>query len=224
MPVMSVVVSIRSRIALGRLSWSSIWASLRLMNAPVSGPVCVLLSTPTTVKLWLTKSALASGGRIGNAIVSPAFFLNSTAKSEPRTTSPEEVTSRPCARVVLTVEYSFARGTTPDFPAEIRNATVDQGVEFLGHRAHRDEREYADYDAADRQRVAQLSPREISNDFHVCSSSGVGETRLTAGYCRTELETSRSGQLFRMTCVMPELASLWRHRMVRVTRRCGGNL
>src|ERR1700687_4835356 len=93
MPVMSVVVSIRSRMALGRLSWRSIWASLRLMKAPVSGPVWVLLSTPTTVKLWLTKSALASGGRIGKAIVSPAFFLNSTAKSEPRTNSPEHVTT-----------------------------------------------------------------------------------------------------------------------------------
>src|SRR2546430_10485164 len=49
MPVTSVLVSIRSRMAAGRLSLSNIWASVRLMNAAVSGPVLVLASTPTAV-------------------------------------------------------------------------------------------------------------------------------------------------------------------------------
>jgi hypothetical protein len=80
---------------------------------------------------------------------------------------------------VLT-ERATARGRNLDVPAKVGNAAVEQCVEFFRHRAHRHQRQDTDHDAADRQRVAQLSPRQISNDFHDCSSSGWVK-RLTAG-------------------------------------------
>src|SRR5205807_5689430 len=85
--------------------------------------------------------------------------------------------------------------------AEVGRAAGEQGVELLRHGAHRDQGEHADHDAADGQDVAQLAPREISNDFHGSSSSGVADSRLTGEYGRTVLSTSRSGQLFLVTCV-----------------------
>ena len=94
-----------------------------------------------------------------------------------------------------------------DVRPKVRRATGEQRVELFGHRAHRDQGEYADHDAADRQDVAQLAPRQISNDFHG-SSSGVADSRLTGEYGRTVRSTSRSGQLFRMTSVIRRRHSL----------------
>ena len=108
----SLVVSTELRIAAGRLSLSSIWASATLTKAPVSGAVCVLFRMPTTVNVWFTKSGLASLGRTGRSIESPAFFLNSLAKSDPRMTSPceEGESSWPEARLVWKLPYEFSPG------------------------------------------------------------------------------------------------------------------
>src|ERR1700694_1792557 len=102
-PLTSLVVSMLFLMLAGNVSFRSIWASARLTYAPVSGAVWVLARTPTTVKVWLMKSGGASFARMGRSIVLPTLFLNSVAKSEPRTTSLVVVvlTSRPWARWIL---------------------------------------------------------------------------------------------------------------------------
>ena len=54
-----------------------------------------------------------------------------------------------------------------DVRSEVLGAASEQRVEFLGHRAHGHQGKHADHDPADRQDVAQLAPRQVSNDFHV---------------------------------------------------------
>src|ERR1700694_2571016 len=76
---------------------------------------------PTTLKVWLTKSGLASAGLIGRSIVSPTFLLNSLAIVDPSTTSPvvDELSSRPWASVVFSAAQLFSAGS----PATIVSGT-----------------------------------------------------------------------------------------------------
>src|SRR5207253_9085613 len=53
-----------------------------------------------------------------------------------------------------------------DVGGEVLGATVEQGVEVLGHRAHRGQREDADHDARDGQERPQLAPGQVANDLH----------------------------------------------------------
>jgi hypothetical protein len=64
----------------------------------------------------------------------------------------------------------------PDLDArpEVLHPTVDQGVEVLGHGAHRRQREYADDDPQDGQRASQLVPSQVPNDLHCPLHSGAG--------------------------------------------------
>src|SRR5581483_11909134 len=68
---------------------------------------------PTTLKLCCTKSALESADLIGSEMVSPTFFLNSSANERPSTTSPREleVTSRPSLTLSLNGLYGRSEGS-----------------------------------------------------------------------------------------------------------------
>jgi hypothetical protein len=106
-PIATVLTSTAWRTAGGRVSASSIRASARLTKAIVSGPVPVLPMIPTTVKVWVTKSAGASFGLRGRSIVLPTPFLNSLAMLVPSTTSPRAPFAR--SRPWLTDIFSALR-------------------------------------------------------------------------------------------------------------------
>ena len=76
-----------------------------------------------------------------------------------------------------TAERARAGRRDLDIGTVVGHATVEQGIELFGHRAHRHQRQDADHDAADGQDVSELAPRQISNDFH--GSSLVNGCRLS---------------------------------------------
>src|SRR6266480_2375557 len=152
-PLTSFVVSMLLRILTGRVSFRSIWASVRLTYAPVSGAVCVLARIPTTVKVWFTKSGGASLARLGGH----AHVGEGRGDAVDLFQSRDPVERQQAA----TKGADRAAGAVChlDVRAEISRASREQRVELLRHGAHRDQGEHTDHDAADGQDVAQLAPR-----------------------------------------------------------------